>query len=424
MAASLTTFSKTLPKTILGALLLLSVGAHAAEVSGHVKLNDTTRTFPADSLIRDAIGASSSDISAELRLNLDWRSGAWSVDTDWQAAVLHGDLNDLAAVLPPEVGAAFATVPNDQRRLMRLTDVVSTSGDAVVLHRLDRFSLTWTGEQAVVRLGRQALSWGNGLFYAPMDLVNPFDPATIDTEYKNGDDMLYGQYLRENGDDIEAAIVFRRDFSGDLEADESTAAVKYHGFAGELEYDLLIADSYGDPVLGAGLRRGVGGAVLSGDLVVTDTDDDTVVQLAANISYSWVAFGRNMSGAFEYHYSGFGQSDGRYGPADLAANPELFDRLARGQIFTLGRHYIAGSLLVEVTPLWNVTPVLLANVQDPSALLQLTTNYSLSDNVTLLGSINLPIGPGGSEFGGIETGIPGRRFSTGPSVFAQFAWYF
>ena len=67
---------------------------------------------------------------------------------------------------------------------------------------------------------------------------------------------------------------------------------------------------------------------------------------------------------------------------------------------------------------------MLANTEDPSALLQLTSTYSLSDNTTLLGSINVPIGPGGSEFGGTETGIPGRRFSTGPSVFAQFAWYF
>ncbi len=425
MAALSKTSSRTLLKALCGAALLaLSAGVHATEVSGHVKLNDTTQTFPSDSLIRDAIGSNSSDIAAELRLNLDWRSGAWSVDMDWQAAVVHGDINELDAVLPPEVGAAFAAVPNDDRRLMRLTDVVSESGDAVVLHRLDRFALSWTGEKAVIRFGRQALTWGNGLFYAPMDLVNPFDPATIDTEYKIGDDMLYGQYLRENGDDIEAAIVFRRDAAGDVEADESTAAVKYHGFAGELEYDLLVADSYGDPVVGFGLRRGVGGAVLSGDFVVTDTDDDTVVQVAANVSYSWVAFGRNMSGAFEYHYNGFGQSNGRYGPAELAANPELFNRLARGQIFTLGRHYAAGSVLIEMTPLWTVTPILLANVEDPSALLQLSSTYSLSDNMTLLGSINVPVGPGGSEFGGIEAGLPGRRFSTGPSVFAQFAWYF
>ena len=60
-----------------------------------------------------------------------------------------------------------------------------------------------------LRFGRQALSWGNGLFYAPMDLVNPFDPAAIDTEYKAGDDMLYLQYLQDSGNDLQAAVVVR-----------------------------------------------------------------------------------------------------------------------------------------------------------------------------------------------------------------------
>ena len=93
-------------------------------------------------------------------------------------------------------------------------------------------------------------------------------------------------------------------------------------------------------------------------------------------------------------------------------------------MFTLGRHYLAGSVMIEMTPLWIITPVLLANVGDPSALLQLTTNYSLGDNMTLLGSINLPLGSSGTEFGGIETGQPRLYLSSGPSVFAQFAWYF
>jgi hypothetical protein len=133
---------------------------------------------------------------------------------------------------------------------------------------------------------------------------------------------------------------------------------------------------------------------------------------------------KNMSGVIEYHYNGFGQSDSRYDPLSLAQNPDLLVRIARGQMFTLGRHYLAGSVLVEITPLWSITPVLLANVGDPSALLQLTTNYSLSDNMTLLGGINLPMGSSGTEFGGIETVQPGLYLSTGPSVFAQFAWYF
>ena len=130
-----------------------------------------------------------------------------------------------------------------------------------------------------------------------------------------------------------------------------------------------------------------------------------------------------MSGALEYYFNGFGQHDGHYDPGSLAGNPDLLARLARGEAFTLGRHYVAGSVLVEMTPLWTVTPTLLANVADPSALLQLVTSFSLSDNMTFLGSLNVPMGPGGSEFGGIETGT-GLYLSSGPGVFAQLAWYF
>ena len=90
----------------------------------------------------------------------------------------------------------------------------------------------------------------------------------------------------------------------------------------------------------------------------------------------------------------------------------------------MGRHYLSANVLVEMSPLWTVTPTMLLNIEDPSALLQLITSYSLGDNMTFLASLNVPIGPNGSEFGGIDAGLPGRYLSRGAGVFAQFAWYF
>jgi hypothetical protein len=417
MAALLTTYSSMR----LSALLILLIVSSAVmaddsnfEFTGHTKLNATSQSYPDDSALRALFGSNSLHAQADARLNLKWRDNGWGFNADYQLVGLHGEYVGLGGRLP-----------NDNRRLFNLTDVISESGDNALLHRLDRLWLGYSSEKTVVRIGRQALSWGNGLFYAPMDLVNPFDPATIDTEYKAGDDMLYAQYLRDSGDDIQAAAVIRRNaLSGDVESGVATYAVKYHGFAGEFEYDVLVADSYAGSVLGLGWGRGIGGAHWGSDLVITETDSDTYVQFVTNLSYSWMFKGKNMSGALEYHYNGFGQNDSRYDPLSLAQNPELLSRIARGQMFTLGRHHLAGSVMIEVTPLWSVAPVLLANVGDPSALLQLTTNYSLGDNMTLLGSINLPIGSDGSEFGGIESGQPGLYLSTGPSVFAQFAWYF
>jgi hypothetical protein len=56
--------------------------------------------------------------------------------------------------------------------------------------------------------------------------------------------------------------------------------------------------------------------------------------------------------------------------------------------------------------------------------LQLVTTRSLSDNLTFLGSLNLPLGSNGSEFGGIESETDGLYLSSGPGIFAQLGWYF
>ena len=391
---------------------LAGAGELETEVGGHTKLRVVGQGYPGDSIYHDFVGSTATDVSASLRLKFNARAGRWSFDSAWQLVGLRAE------------SLAFTALPNDDRRLFQLTDVIDSSDDAALLHRLDRLTIGYTSEKAVVRFGRQALSWGNGLAYAPMDLVNPFDPAAIDTEYKVGDDMLYLQYLQDNGNDWQAAYVMRRDLAtGNVEHEESTVALKYHGFAGESEFDLLLATSYGDEVLGIGARHAIGGAMWSADVVLTKTELDTYAQVVTNLLYSWVWAGKNMSGGFEYYFNGFGLDDG-FDLADIEARPDLAERLVRGELFAPGRHYLAANVLVEVSPLWTVTPTLLLNVEDPSVLLQLVTSYSLGDNMTFLGSLNLPIGPNGTEFGGIDAGLPGRYLSRGAGVFAQLAWYF
>jgi len=411
------------------ALLLLSVAAFAdepeTEFGGHTKFALTNQAYPDQSVFRDLVGSNSLDVFGGLRVNFKSDADRWSVDAAYQLLALNGDSVELGRMLPAGSDIFFPGLPNDDRRLFDLTHVIQDSGKTAVLHRLDRLSFGYTSEKAVVRIGRQALSWGNGLFYAPMDLVNPFNPATVDTEYKSGDDMLYWQYLRDDGDDMQGAYVGRRDpLSGNVEADAATIAIKYHGFSGEFEYDVLLAESYSDTVVGFGGGKSIGGAIWLADVVVTKTDSDTYIQLVTNLTYSWNWFDRNMSGAVEYFYNGFGQNSGRYDPVSLGNNPDLVSRITRGELFSIGRHYVAGSVLIEVTPLWGLTPTVLANVSDPSGLFQLVTNYSLSDNMSFLASINVPLGPKGSEFGGIESGLPDRYLAGGAGLFAQFAWYF
>jgi hypothetical protein len=345
-------------------------------------------------------GSSESERGAGLRLR--WRAGGapLGLQADYQLLALHAD---------------DPALPGDGNRWWGLTDTLSEGGSHLAVQRLDRLHLDYTGERAVLRLGRQAVSWGNGLIYNPVDFFNPFDPAAVDTEYKVGDDMLYGQYLLEGGDDWQFVSVQRRNGDGEVSGEVGSNALKFHGFGTAREYDLLVARHFDQWVLAAGGVTNLGEAVLRGDLMFSDAREGWVANLVADWSYSWVWGGHNVSAVAEYFFNGFGLRQSDYGPEELAEATDLVQRLARGELFTVGRHYLAGSLLVEITPLLQLTPNLFVNLGDGSALAQLVFSWSLAQDWQLLAALNVPVGPPGTEYGSLEEGN---------SLFAQLAWYF
>ena len=397
------------------------MSAADVEFGGHGKLRLLANDLPPDSVIRDFSPSVPVDVEGELRLNLKVSRGRWRADAAYTLFALYGDRVSFSR----DVTQFVPLYPDDATRLLDLTHVFEDSGERLTLHRLDRLSIGYTTDELVLKVGRQVLSWGNGLFYSALDLVNPFSPAAIDTEYKVGDDMLYAQRLFESGNDLQAAFVVRRDeASGDVSSSRSSALAKYHAFIGASEIDVLFGQHYDEPVLGLGLVRSVGGGVVRGDLALSDSDDGFKARLLINGSLSWVAFNRNMSGSVEVFYSGFGLTGSDTTILEVAGDAELAARLQRGELFSIGRYNVAGNVLIEMTPLFSVAPTVLANLSDGSALFQLIGRYSLSDNAELLGSLNVPIGPAGTEFGGLRVPLTGQALSAGPGLFVQLAGYF
>jgi len=123
-----------------------------------------------------------------------------------------------------------------------------------------------------------------------------------------------------------------------------------------------------------------------------------------------------------FHHQRLG--DERLDLAALAAEPALLERVARGELFTLGRHYVAASALIEVHPLFRLTPNVFANLSDRSALIQVVGQNDFRENLVLQGALSLPLGARGTEFGGIGTEVPERYLASGPGLFFQLAWYF
>jgi hypothetical protein len=79
---------------------------------------------------------------------------------------------------------------------------------------------------------------------------------------------------------------------------------------------------------------------------------------------------------------------------------------------------------VELTPLLSVTPNVFFNLGDGSALTQLVLQWDLAQDWQLLAALSAPLGPGGTEYGGLDVGLDDLTLEVGPSLFAQIAWYF
>jgi hypothetical protein len=413
---------------LLTTALFLPISAFASDteidIGGRVSPQVAVTTYPDNSAFSDVFGTSSLYSAFDARVVFGVKHKKFSFAADYQLIGIYADQLELTRELPPELQVLFPHLPTDRTRLFDLTHVFTDSGKTAALQRLDRLSVGFATDHVVMRFGRQAITWGNGLVFNVMDIFNPFDPAAVDKEFKTGDDMIYGQVLQNNGNDLQGVMVFRRDpITGDVESDQGSLAFKYHHMGSSFEIDALAAQHYGDTLLGVGANFSVAGAVVRGDLVAADTDDGTIPSLTASYSRSWILGGKNISGLAEYFYNGFGQSDGCYSPICLADNPELYKRIARGELFNLGRHYLAVSAMIEISPLFLLTPNLFINLQDPSALAQLVFQNDLSENLQLWSAVNIPVGADGTEFGGAASAVPELYLSAGPSVSVQLVWY-
>jgi len=404
-------------------LLLLCSGAAVAEVQwgGHVKFLPSATDYQSDDLAAVLGDDPALDQGLDLRLKLESRSGGLDASVHYELLGLAGDsvatLQRAGSVGLP----GRSLLPSDARRLLDLSDRIDGPGHSMAVQRLDRLSLGYSTDYTVVRIGRQAVSWGNGLAFQVLDFINPFAPLTVDKDYKTGDDLLYGQYLLRNGDDLQAMLVPRRDpVSGALGTGQSTLAVKYHLLGPEL--DLLAAVHYDQPRLGVGLSHSLGEAIGRLDIAVSRlARGGWELSLVVNLDYSWVWSDHNVYGFAEYFHSGVGA----HGPHDYAApDAELAERIARGELYTLGRDYVAAGLDAELTPLMHLKPTLLANLDDGSGILQVNLSYDWSESVQLLGGLDLPWGGRGSEYGGVP--IPRTPWISGGGsrAFLRIGWYF
>lgn len=396
------------------------------EARGHFKKQQSLQHLDSDDILNDYGPDYSIEHEFDLRGILE--GGFDSFDFDLQAEVLAlaGEGFEAARRAGSELPLSFSHsgLPSDSGRLFEFTTELLDETDAEAVARLDRFSLGYASEYSVVRVGRQVITWGNGLAFNVMDLFNPFSPVEIDKDYKTGDDMLYLQHLFASGADLQGLVVGRRDrLTRTLASSEASAALKFHMPLDELEseFDLLGTRHYDEWIVGAGGSSTVLDGVFRLDFTFTESETEGwKISWLANYDRSFVILGLNSYFFAEYFRNGFGSSE-----VDLATlTPGLAERIERGELFTLGRDSLALGARVEAHPLVNLFLTHLANLNDTSSFFQLRAVADITQDFQVITGLNVPIGPGGTEYGGLA--FPGSdKFVSVPlSAFLRTSLFF
>jgi hypothetical protein len=398
---------------------------------GHLKTRGAASWYDDQTLYGTVGNSPYVDGSVEGRLKNQLFLGDWGqFETHYEVILFGGDTRgenqELEQLFPDLDKILFLRGPvNDTRRFFDLTAVISEGDDYILYHRLDRLALTLLPKWGVVRIGRQAVTWGSGFLFNPMDLFNPFAPTDVDRDYKLGDDLLAVQLSLSRESDAQFLLVPRRDpVSGDVERDQSSLTGKLHFIRRALEFDIMAARHYGDNIIGFGSSGYLGSAAWRMDATYTFLDEespsDDYFSLVVNMDYSWVWRRKNFYGFVEFFFNGLGEDN----YSDALTNPDIVKRLARGELFTLGRTYLSGMIQMEVHELFNVFLTVINNTADPSGVIQPRAAWDIITNLQLNFGGNIYYGDNHTEYGGFQ--IPGTPFiNKAPnSVYLWVTYYF
>ncbi|RME28493.1 MAG: hypothetical protein D6798_02270 [Deltaproteobacteria bacterium] len=350
-------------------------------------------TFPYENPALEAAGLWPGDpqgqaiIDGRLKLRLDLGQ-TWRVDFQHAVSTVVGSAFTLgttgAAATAPELVDLTWTVPEDAQA------TTSTR----IQGRTDRLSVQGELGAASFVVGRQPISFGTGLFFTPLDLVSPFFPGTIDTEYKPGVDavrvQVYGglrfeqQVVAAWVGDCVAVGVGESDRCEEWGVEDLAVASWSRVTVGVSDIAVFLGEVHDDEVAGLSVASAVGAVGVHGDASVTlppghlDGRDPTEdVYVRAVVGADW-----RPNADLTLSGEAYVQTNGATDPADYLSQA-MGDRYLRGELWALGRSYVGLSAAWQVSGTVAANLAAIGNLEDGSAMLLPGLSVSVADDADL-----------------------------------------
>lgn len=272
----------------------------------------------------------------------------------------------------------------------------ATRGELVARHGFYRAVVTWSLTSTDVKVGRQRIPLGTGLFWSPMDLLNPLDPTRLERDYRAGADaVLIEQKLGALGR-------VSGMYSPSNRRSRSVVAGYVHGNVRGTDYSALFGTFRGDYVLGGDFSSERGGLGVRGEATFTRANDGA--GYGRGLLGADYGFANSLTVTVEAYYNGQGRSD----PAKYD-----FASLLAGRVLNIGRLYGATAISYSLTPLVKIAGYVVGNFDDRSMVLWPRLEWSARTNLDVVAGVQRFDGSRESEYG---------RFSN--VLHAEARWFF
>lgn len=359
-------------------------------------LHGSQSTLPREKRIRKELLSSYS----RLRLEASWKDEeeVWRAQASGNADFIFSNYMD-----SPEFDLYWKT--RIRNRLFSMENI-NDEDEYLIRSDVHRLWVSWAAEDLDLKFGRQVLSWGQGRFINPMDLITPSGPFITDIEDIPGADIASAVYSINSFDMIEIVVAPYKRLDntdlGKLENRDANALARYKATYDNLDYSVLAGYHFHSHVFGT-------------ELTLTHWD--------ANFRMSWLARDEGKLADLPYYdaenlpaqtthqgtigvsYAFWGKLrtnlefllNSAYYKKDLALQSHLEQELAvrnrftradsvdssffrtEGRIFTKNPYLIQFSLSYDLDELWSLGFMTIADKEGESIFLSPTITYSFSD---------------------------------------------
>lgn len=285
------------------------------------------------------------------------------------------------------------------------------NGSTKIGYEVDRLSYQHRFDKTTVGFGRQAIDWGSGRFWQPLNVFGAFAPTDLDTDFKPGIDAAVINWYPSDFSSLTAVYAFAP--NGNATIDNSAAIYYRRQLREQVEMSLLAAQVIDNTAIGLSLEgelQGMGWRIEGAHNNLEQTNENTLFWIAG-LDYQ---FENGLLLAAEWY-----NHNGGVNSENTMTIPTVNQQLEYGLQQYQGTKVFGISASKEITPLVQGTYTMLLgmlndvdNQLSTSSLHQFTAIYSVSNESDLLFSLLQANGKGlnfsgspQSEFGYLPTSL-------------------